>query len=49
MREADKGSAVVVMDNKRYIEEGYRQLNDNNVYERVDATTMGMFRMRSNG
>ena len=28
IREADKGCSVVVMDRQRYIEEGYRQLND---------------------
>ena len=41
VREADKGSAVVVIDREHYIDEGYRQLNDTNVYERVDATTIG--------
>ena len=35
IREADKGSSVVVMDRQRYIEEGYRQLNDTSVYLRT--------------
>ena len=26
---------------KRHIDEGYRQLNDTKVYERVDASTIG--------
>jgi len=40
IREADKGSAVVVMDRDRYIREGYRQLNDDNIYKRVDSTSV---------
>ena len=32
IREADKGCSVVVKDHQRYIEEGYRQLNDASVY-----------------
>jgi hypothetical protein len=35
IREADKGSAVVLMDRTRYEAEGYRQLDDRKVYERV--------------
>ena len=40
IREADKGSSVVVMDRQRYIEEGYRQLNDTSVYLRTRATAI---------
>ena len=40
IREADKGCSVVVMDRQRYIEEGYRQLNDTSVYLRTLATTI---------
>ena len=40
IREADKGSSIVVMDRQRYIEEGYRQLNDTSVYLRTHATAI---------
>jgi len=40
IREADKGSAVVVMDRERYVKEGYRQLDDVNVYQRVDPDSL---------
>ena len=40
IREADKGCSVVVMDRQRYIEEGYRQLNDTSVYLRTRATAI---------
>ena len=40
IREADKGCTVVVMDRQRYIEEGYRQLNDTSVYLRTHATAI---------
>ena len=40
IREADKGCSVGVMDRQRYIEEGYRQLNDTSVYLRTRATTI---------
>ena len=35
IKEADKGSGVVVMDKSKYIEEGMRQLNDTDVYVRL--------------
>ena len=38
IREADKGSAVVVMSRKRYIAETYRQLCDTDVYQQVYST-----------
>ena len=40
IREADKGCSVVEMDRQRYIEEGYRQLNDTSVYLRTRATAI---------
>ena len=40
IREADKGCSVVVMDRQRYIEEGYRQLNDTSVYLRTRASAI---------
>ena len=40
IREADKGCSVVVMDRPRYIEEGYRQLNDTSLYLRTHATAI---------
>lgn len=40
IREADKGSAVVVMDRDLYIKEGYRQLDDPQVYERVSEAVL---------
>ena len=40
IREADKGCSVVVMDRQRYIEEGYRQLNDTSVYLRTHASAI---------
>ena len=40
IREADKGCSVVVMDRQRYIEEGYRQLNDTSVYLRTCANAI---------
>ena len=36
IKKADKGSAVVVMDTKRYIAEAMRQLTDENFYVEVD-------------
>ena len=40
IKEADKGSGVVVMDRDRYINEAFRQLGDPNVYREtpVDIT-----------
>ena len=32
IKQADKGSAVVVMDREKYVDEAMRQLNDENVY-----------------
>ena len=32
IKQADKGSAVVVMDKEKYIDEAMRQLNDRDVY-----------------
>ena len=40
IREADKGCSVVVMDRQRYIDVGYRQLNDTSVYFRTHATVI---------
>ena len=40
IREADKGCSVVVMDRQRYIEEGYRELNDTSVYLRTHASAI---------
>ncbi|KAJ8037466.1 hypothetical protein HOLleu_18283 [Holothuria leucospilota] len=40
IKQADKGSAVVVMDRQRYIQEGYRLLNDTSVYQRTEATVI---------
>ena len=39
IREADKGSAVVIMDRQRYILEADRQLGDTLVYSRTTAST----------
>ena len=36
IKEADKGSAVVVMDKDRYINESKRQLGDENVYKQLN-------------
>ena len=38
IREADKGSAVVVMSRERYIAEANRQLSDTDVYQQVSST-----------
>ena len=35
IKKADKGSAVVVMNNTDYLREGYRQLQDENFYQKV--------------
>ncbi|KAJ8039378.1 hypothetical protein HOLleu_17075 [Holothuria leucospilota] len=40
IRQADKGSAVVVMDRQLYIQERYRLLNDTSVYQRTEATVI---------
>ena len=40
IREADKGCSVIVMDLRRYIEEGYRQINDTSVYLRTYAAAI---------
>ena len=40
IRDADKGSATVIMDRQRYIDEGLRQLNDDKVYRRVPLSTI---------
>ena len=37
LREADKGSAVVVMSRKRCITEAYRQLSDTDVHQQVSS------------
>jgi peptide-methionine (R)-S-oxide reductase len=39
IREADKGSGVVIMDKERYLAESYRHLNDTTVYNRVGSET----------
>lgn len=36
VKPADKGSAVVIMDRKDYLWEGYRQLEDVNYYTKLD-------------
>ena len=36
IQKADKGSAVVVMNNKDYLREGYRQLSDTNFYTKIN-------------
>ena len=38
IREANKGSVVVVMSRECYIAEAYRQLCDTNVYQQVSST-----------
>ena len=35
IKPADKGSATVIMDKQNYINEGYRQLDDNRYYEKI--------------
>ena len=40
IREDDKECSVVVMDRQRYIEEGYRKLNDTSVYIRTHSTAI---------
>ena len=35
IKPADKGSATVIMDKENYINEGYRQLNDNRYYKKI--------------
>ena len=40
IREADKGSAVVVMSRERYIAEANRQLSDTDVYQQVSSTVV---------
>ena len=36
IKHADKGGAVVIQDRSDYLNEGYSQLNDSNVYEKLD-------------
>ena len=36
IKKADKGSVVVIMDTQNYITEGYRQLNNDNHYEKIN-------------
>ena len=40
IREADKGSAVVVMSRERYIAEANRQLSDTDVYQQVSSAVV---------
>ncbi|KAJ8040149.1 hypothetical protein HOLleu_14366 [Holothuria leucospilota] len=40
IKEADKGSAVVVMDKERYVEEVYGRLRDESVYKMVDKNVI---------
>ena len=40
IREADKGSAVVVMLHERYIAEASRQLSDTDVYQQVSSAVV---------
>ena len=35
IKDADRGSAVVVWDREDYLKEAYRQLDDKEVYEQV--------------
>ena len=37
IKEADKGAGVVVLDKTLYVREALRQLNDNNVYQKLDS------------
>ena len=37
IKSADKGSATVIMDRYNYINEAYRQLNDNRYYQKLDG------------
>jgi hypothetical protein len=37
IKEADKGSGVVIMDTDHYIREGQHQLNDTLTYRRLDS------------
>ena len=36
IKSADKGSATVIMDKQNYINEGYRQLDDNRYYKKIE-------------
>ena len=38
IREADKGSAVVIVSRERYIAVAYRQLSDTDVYQQISST-----------
>ena len=58
IKKADKGSAVVVMNTKDYLREGYRQIVDQNFYTRIDKDpteevseriTQKLIQMRSKG
>ena len=40
IREADKGSSVVVMSHERYIAEANRQLSDTDVYQQVSSAVV---------
>ncbi|KAJ8020186.1 hypothetical protein HOLleu_39709 [Holothuria leucospilota] len=40
IRQADKVSAVVVLERQRYMQEGYRLLNDTTVYQRTEGTVV---------
>ena len=40
IREADKGSAMVVMSRERYIAEAIRQLSDTDVYQQVSSAVV---------
>lgn len=37
IKPADKGSATVILDRTNYINEGYRQLNDERYYKKIDT------------
>ena len=58
IKKADKGSAVVVMNTKDYLREGYRQVVDKDFYTKIDhdptnevseRITEKLIQMRSNG
>ena len=40
IKEADKGSAVVVWDREDYCAEAYRQLDNSSVYEELDSSPL---------
>ena len=43
IKPADKGSAVVIIDHQKYIDEAHRQLNDPKNYKCLDSNPTGKF------